>query len=227
MPRNFPISMTAVLLAGMAAFCRAQETSKPAKAPTEYTASPAIASTNSMEVLDDKRKICPGDRLSYRIVEERRGPVSLFVTDSGEVEVPLIGRVVAVNKTCRQFAFDIKSPLEKEYFYKATVIVGLDFSSMRSRGRIYITGEVRGGGPMDIPADETFTVSKALLRAGGFGDFANKRKVRLVRKKADNPSETETIIVDVEEIIQKGRQDKDPVLNPDDMIVVPKKLINF
>ena len=80
---------------------------------------------------------------------------------------------------------------------------------------------------MEIPADETFTVTKALLRAGGFGDFANKRKVRLIRKKSENSTETETIYVDVEEIIEKGRQDKDPVLNPDDMIVVPKKLINF
>lgn len=205
----------------------AQDSGKAAKTPSDYTSSPVIAATNSMEVLDDKRKICSGDRLSYRVVEERRPPVSLFVTDSGEVEVPLIGRIQATNKTCRQLAIDIKGPLEKDYFFKATVIIGLDFSSNRSRGRIYITGEVRGSGPMEIPADEVFTVSKALLRAGGFGEFANKRKVRLVRKKADNSSETETTIVDVEEIIEKGRQDKDPVLNPDDMIVVPKKLINF
>ena len=199
----------------------------PRSAKTEYVASSAIAATNSMEVLDDRRKICPGDRLSYRVIEEQKAPTPLYVTDSGEVEVPLIGRISAVNKTCRQLAFDIKPTLEKDYFYKATVIVGLDFSSMRSRGRIYITGEVKGGGPMEIPADETFTVTKALLRAGGFGDFANKRKVRLIRKKAGSATETETIFVDVEEIIEKGRQEKDPVLNPDDMIVVPKKLINF
>lgn len=227
MPRNISFFSTAILLIGSTAICQTQEAPKAVKAPTEYAASAAIASTNSMEVLDDKRKICPGDRLSYRVVEERKSPVALFVTDSGEIEVPLIGRISAANKTCRQLSYDIKTPLEKDYFYKATVIVGLDFSSMRSRGRIYITGEVRGGGPMEIPADETFTVSKALLRAGGFGDFADKRKVRLVRKKAENSSETETIYVNVEEIIEKGRQDKDPVLNPDDMIVVPKKWINF
>jgi len=227
MPFNFLFFSITVFLVGWAGIGRAQSPPKPAKNPTEYAASSAIASTNSMEVLDDHRKICPGDRLSYRVVEERKAPAPLYVTDSGEVEVPLIGRISVVNKTCRQLAFDIKPALEKDYFYKATVIVGLDFSSMRSRGRVYITGEVKSGGPMEIPADETFTVTKALLRAGGFGDFANKRKVRLIRKKAENPSETETIYVDVEEIIEKGRQDKDPVLNPDDMIVVPKKLINF
>ena len=149
------------------------------------------------------------------------------MNDAGEIEVPLIGRIPALNKTCRQLATDIKGPLEKDYFFKATVIVALDFTSNRSRGRIYITGETHGAGPMELPPDEALTVSKALLRAGGFGEFANKRKVRLVRKKADNPMETYTIIVDVEEIIEKGLPDKDPVLEPDDMIIVPKKLINF
>ena len=227
MPNNLLFLTIALFFVGFAEIGRAQTAPKSAKNSTDYAASSAIASTNSMEVLDDRRKICPGDRLSYRVVEERKAPAPLYVTDSGEVEVPLIGRISVANKTCRQLAFDIKPALEKDYFYKATVIIGLDFSSMRSRGRVYITGEVKSGGPMEIPADETFTVTKALLRAGGFGDFANKRKVRLIRKKSENSTETETIYVDVEEIIEKGRQDKDPVLNPDDMIVVPKKLINF
>jgi hypothetical protein len=33
--------------------------------------------------------------------------------------------------------------------------------------------------------------------------------------------------VDVGEIINKGRIDKDPILLPEDMVVVPRKLINF
>jgi protein involved in polysaccharide export with SLBB domain len=227
MLKNRSLITVALFFTGSLGMCVAQDAAKSPKPTADYTASSAIASTNSMEVLDDKRKLNPSDRLSYRVVEEHKPPVALFVTDSGEVEVPLIGRVSASNKTCRQLAYDIKGPLEKDYFYKATVIIGLDFSSNRSRGKIYITGEVRGGGPMEIPADETFTVSKALLRAGGFGDFANKRKVKLMRKKADNSSETETILVDVEDIIEHGHYDKDPVLNDGDMIVVPKKLINF
>ena len=227
MLKSRPLITVALFFTGTWGVSVAQDAAKNPKPATDYTASSAIASTNSMEVLDDKRKLNANDRLSYRVVEENKPPVSLFITDSGEVEVPLIGRVQAANKTCKQLAYDIKGPLDKEYFYHATVIVGLDFSSNRSRGKIYITGEVRGGGPMDIPADETFTVSKALLRAGGFGDFANKRKVKLMRKNAGDPSKTDTILVDVDDIIEKGHSDKDPVLNDGDMIVVPKKLFSF
>jgi polysaccharide export outer membrane protein len=184
----------------------------------------AVANTTSMDVLDDKRLLQIGDRLSMRVVEDRKPPVSLIVTDSGEVEVPLIGRVEAKGRSCKQLAYAIKTPLEREYYYKATVIVGLDFETLKSPGRVYVTGQVRNQGPLAIPPDETFTVSRAIIRAGGFADFANKRRVKLVRKNGDK---TETIIVDLELVIKKGRTDKDPVVEPDDTIIVPERLINF
>ena len=76
-------------------------------------------------VLNDTVKLTNGDRLSYLVVEENRKPILLHITDSGEIEVPLVGRVKATGKTCRQFASEIKSILEKEYFKRATVIIGL------------------------------------------------------------------------------------------------------
>jgi protein involved in polysaccharide export with SLBB domain len=186
--------------------------------------SSAAAYTTSMDVLDDARPLRIGDTLSMRVVEDRELPVSLLVTDSGEVEVPLIGRVIAKGKTCKQLAYAIKVPLERDYYYKATVIIALDVAGLKSPGRVYVTGQVRNQGPLDIPPDETFTVSKAILRAGGFADFANKRKVKLVRKKGGS---TETTIVDVELVVKKGRTDRDPVVEADDTIIVPERLINF
>jgi protein involved in polysaccharide export with SLBB domain len=187
----------------------------------------AAATTNSMDVLDDKRKLLVGDRLSYRVVEERKPPVSLVVVDSSEVEVPLLGRIKAEGKTCKELANDIRKPLEKEYFYKATVIISLDMVSMRSRGRVYISGFVHTQGPMEIPFDETFTLSKAILRAGGIAQFGNGHKVKLMRKKEGGNGEMETMVIDVESILEKGRGERDIELKPDDSILVPRKIINF
>lgn len=215
------------LAAGWLLFAASEMPAAPPSArdePIQRDSSSTVAYTTSMDVLDDKRPLRVGDRLSVRVVEDRESPVSLLVTDSGEVEVPLIGRVLAKGKTCKQLAYAIKAPLEREYYYKATVIIALDAAGLKSPGRVYITGQVRNQGPLDIPPDETFTVSKAILRAGGFGDFANKRKVKLLRKKGNS---TETIVVDVDLIVRKGRTDKDPVVEPDDTIVVPERLINF
>lgn len=193
--------------------------------PSTAPALSTVALTTSMEVLNDSVKLGIGDRVSLRIVEERRVPISLVVTDSGEMEVPLIGRVVAKGKTCKKLAYELKPILEKEYFYKATVIIGVDSISTRSRGKVYVTGQVRNQGSLELPADESLTVSQAVLKVGGLADFANRRKVKLVRKKPDGSSDTR--VIDLAEILDKGRLDKDVVLEPGDLINVPERLINF
>jgi polysaccharide biosynthesis/export protein len=201
----------------------ALQAQQPALAPSG--ADGIVAGTTSMEVLDTTRTLGAGDRLSYRVVEERRVPLALIVADSGEVEVPLIGRVPARGRTCKQLAMAIKPLLERDYFFKATVIIGLDAISAKARGRVYISGQVRQQGAVDLPADERFTISKAILKAGGFADFANKRKIKLLRKSPDGS--TETLFIDLDAVTVRGELNKDLELQPDDTIIVPEKFINF
>lgn len=186
----------------------------------------AISATVSMDVLDDTRPLSRGDTINLRIVEDRDPPVTLRITDSGDIEVPYIGRVVAEGRTPRQLAYEIKSLLERDYYNQATVIIGLDVEGAKFAGLIYVTGMVGAPGPMQIPANEKFTVSKAILRAGGFTTFANQRRVKLTRPVSPD-GKTETQTIDVKEIIEKGRQDLDVLVQPDDIILVPERLINF
>jgi polysaccharide biosynthesis/export protein len=183
-------------------------------------------SPDTMETLDDKHTLALGDRLSFRIVEDEDGPKSLVVTDSGELEVPYIGRFRAVGLTCKQLAQALKAELEKEYYYQATVIIAVDVLS-RTRGRIYLVGAVRAPGPQEIPSDEEFTLSKAILRAGGLGDYSDGRNVRITRTGVGPESKDQTIYVNVEKILEKGKRDGDLVLQPDDLIFIPEKLIRF
>ncbi len=192
-----------------------------ASAP-EPPASSMVMLTNSMNVLDDRKRLGNNDFVSFRVVEDRDNESQrLRVNDNGQVEVPYVGLVQASGRTSKELAFTIKAALEKEYYYHATVIVAVDHVSEKSRGRIYVTGSVRGPGPQEIPPDESYTVSKAVIRAGGFGDFADKRKVRVTRKNGQD------LVVDLKNVIERGRSDEDVVLQPDDQIYVPQKLVNF
>jgi protein involved in polysaccharide export with SLBB domain len=179
-----------------------------------------------MEALDDKHRLAIGDKLSFRIVEDEEDPKPLFVTDSGDLEVPLLGRFPAVNKTCRQLAVELRTELEKEYYFHATVIVAVDMMT-KSRGKVYLVGPVRAPGPQDIPSDEVFTLSKAILRAGGFGDFANRKIVKVTRKAAPGKSEDQTFVVNVADILEKGKTDSDLTLEPGDFIYIPERTIRF
>lgn len=189
---------------------------------------PAVALLNSMETLNDKRRLAIGDRLSLTIVEDEAPPYPVTVTDSGEIEIPYLRRIPVSNMTCKELAFHLKKLLEKTHYYKATVLISLDSAgrTAMSRGRVTLMGQVRAPGQQDIPIDESLTVSKAILRAGGFSNYANKRKVRVVRG-SETPGKAQTVIVDMVEVIEKGRRDLDVELTPDDIVSVPEKLINF
>ncbi len=206
----------------------AQESSPAMAQPTPraIAAEPATTSTvmrtNSMNVLDDHTRLGPNDFVSFRVVEDRdNDPQRLRVNDNGQLEVPYIGLVQAAGRTSKDLAYSIKGALEKEYYYHATVIIAVDHVSEKSRGKVYVIGSVKGPGPQEIPPDEEYTVSKAVIRAGGFGDFANKRKVKLTRRNGQE------VIVDLKRVIEEGRTDEDVVLHPDDRIFVPQRLINM
>jgi polysaccharide export outer membrane protein len=175
-----------------------------------------------MSVLDDKKRLGSNDFVSFRVVEDRDNDSQrLRVNDNGELEVPYVGLVPAQGRTCKELAYTIKGLLEKEYYYHATVILAVDRVSEKSRGRIYVYGSVKSQGPQEIPPDENYTVSKAVIRAGGFGDFANKRKVKVTRKNGKEFN------VDLKRVIEEGHTEEDLALVPDDQIYVPQRLINM
>jgi|SRR6476469_5632782 len=205
---------------------RAQDSSPMPTIPKATTVDPPTTSTvmktNSMSVLDDKKRLGSNDYVSFRVVEDRDNESQhLRVNDNGELEVPYIGLVAASGRTCKELAYSVKGLLEREYYYHATVIIAVDRVSEKSRGKVYVYGNVKGQGPQEIPADETYTVSKAIIRAGGFSDFANKRKVRVTRKDGKN------FTVDLKRVIEEGHVDEDLVLQPDDQIQVPQRAVNF
>ena len=221
---TFTVAAIACLTAPVA--LRAQDSSPMPTAPKATTVDPPTTSTvmrtNSMTVLDDKKRLGSNDFVSFRVVEDRDNESQhLRVNDTGELEVPYIGLVPASGRTCKELAYSVKSLLEREYYYHATVIIAVDRVSEKSRGKVYVYGNVKGQGPQEIPADEIYTVSKAIIRAGGFGDFANKRKVRVTRKDGKN------LIVDLKRVIEEGHSEEDVVLQPDDQIQVPQRAINF
>lgn len=175
--------------------------------------------------LDDQHKIRPGDKLSFRVVEDREEAKPLTVTDSGEVELPSpFGRFNASGKTCRVLAREIKSSLEREYYKRATVILGLDAMN-NVRGQAFVSGQVSKPGPVNIPANASLTLSQAILLAGPPTQWAKLSAVKVVRKRSGQGAQT--LQIDVDAILNKGRIEKDIIVEPDDLIIVPERGVVF
>jgi len=206
-------------------------------------ASPVTAATlTSMAALDDKITIEPGDTISFRVIEDRDQAIPLVVTDTGEVNFPYINRVKVQGKTCHQVAMEVKKLLEVDYYKRATVIVGLDVILGEDKGKAkdlaWVVGEVRQVGPFELQKSQPMTVSQIILRAGGFGDFADKRKIKVLHrdpKATETPGDNQYLdsdnvknaqIVDVQSVYD-GKSNVDPVVKPGDYIIVPKEWVHF
>jgi protein involved in polysaccharide export with SLBB domain len=101
-----------------------------------------------------------------------------------------------------------------------------DLNAARSRGKVYLAGTVRLPGPQEIPGGEILTLSEAILRAGGFGDFADKSKVKVTRKSPDGGTD-QVLVENVGLVLERQQAESDLALEPGDLIFVPQRVIRF
>jgi protein involved in polysaccharide export with SLBB domain len=200
-------------------------TTRPETGPVTATATNAPVTVAGV-ALDNRHRLAPGDKVSFQVLEDRDDARPLVVTDSGELDVPYVGRVRVAGRTCQEVAAELKDLLEKDFYYRATVVLGLDQIN-RVAGRVYVWGEVRQQGAIEIPANENFTAGKAILRAGGFSDWARRNRVRVVRAAKIEGGPKEELTVDMDAILKDGKTELDVTLQPDDLIIVPRRAINF
>ncbi len=194
---------------------------------------------SSMQALDDKVALRDGDRISFRVIEDQDDAVPRLITDNGEVDFPYVGRIKVAGRTCKDVAEQLKKLLEVDYYKRATVIVGLDVIAptppptpeKEVHRYVWIVGQVRQVGAIEITPDLPLTVSQVVLRSGGFGDFADQRKVKLIHHGAgaDGAPASDTgggEVIDVKSVYE-GKSANDPRVQPNDLVVVPKRAVNF
>jgi protein involved in polysaccharide export with SLBB domain len=86
-------------------------------------------------------------------------------------------------------------------------------------GTVTVLGEVNRPGPVDVPSTMDLRVTRALQLAGGATGIADKRNIRVTRCDKDG-KQTKTT-VNLIEIGEEGRPDKDMLLKAGDVVWVP------
>jgi polysaccharide export outer membrane protein len=82
----------------------------------------------------------------------------------------------------------------------------------------YVMGEVKKPGAYQL--DHAGTVLEGIALAGGFTEKAAPNRTRVIRNHKDGRKET--IVVDLNDVIKRGRKDRDLTLTPNDVVVVPE-----
>ena len=157
-------------------------------------------------------RIGADDELEIVVWNQPQLSGKVIVASDGTIAMPLIGRVPAAGQTPDA----LKAELEKRYTQyvhdpNATVRVSDPASHV-----FYVVGEVNKPGAYKLHSGEV--LSQALAEAGGFGEFADPSKIRILRHR-----ETETVVLTVNYNLVRSGGDisADVPVEPGDTVSVP------
>ena len=132
-----------------------------------------------------------------------------MVRSDGKITVGLIGEVMAAGETPEKLSEEITERLRAGGFLlnpKVTVSV----NQINSKN-FFIQGEVNKPGRYSLIVP--MTVLEALVNAGGFRDFANKKDIRIIRG-------DKQFKFNYNQVIKGKNRDQNILLKPGDLIVV-------
>lgn len=153
-----------------------QDQKKPETAPpTASLADPEVKKSAGAPVDPKSYVIGPEDVLAVRVWKEPEASGIVTVRPDGKITLALGGDVQAGGLTPEQLSRKITEALSN-YINRpqVTVMVQAVFSK-----KYYISGEVNrpGAFPLVVPT----TIVEALTQAGGFREFANQKKIVIMR----------------------------------------------
>ncbi len=140
----------------------------------DITAKPIDASV-AAPVDPGKYQIGPEDLLFIRVWREPDFTLPVAVRPDGKITMPLIGDVRAAGESPLQLTAALKQLLTQ---YLNNPDVNVFVTEVRSK-KFYIDGEMNRPGSFALVTPTS--VLEALSRGGGFRDFANTRKIRVLR----------------------------------------------
>ena len=185
----------------------------PAKVPVPTPVSrPAavLAVTNSAGPEPEVLRV--GDSLTI-ILTDTPTPIPVFdekIKEDGTITLTLNQTFKADGMILGELEKAIRKRYVPDYFKEMTVTV----KQQESTRWYYVNGEVKG--PARQIYTSRITVLKTIASAGGFTDFANKKKVRLTRL------DGRTLIVNCVKALEKPALDLE--VYPGDTVHVPRRL---
>jgi polysaccharide export outer membrane protein len=159
----------------------------------------------------DSYVIGASDVLTITVWKESTLSGTVLVRPDGMISLALIGDVQASGMTPVQLANQIAAKLKK-YIQEPNVSVVI--AQIHSKV-VYLLGEVGKKGPVEMTPG--MTLLEAISSAGGLTDYANSRKIYILR---NEPGSQRRIPVHYKQAL-KGDRVFNVVLRPGDTIVVP------
>jgi polysaccharide export outer membrane protein len=175
--------------------------------PETSSAKPATAGVGL--AVDPRAYLIGGeDVLSIQTWRHPEFSFTMAVRPDGKISVPLVGEMQPGGMTPDDFGKKFAAAIGD---YVKNPEVFIQVLEVRSK-KYFIDGEVARAG--EFPLIGPLRVLEALSKAGGFRDFANKKKIRVLRG-------SQTFKFNWDEVIKGKKLEQNIVIENGDHIIVP------
>jgi polysaccharide biosynthesis/export protein len=194
-----------------ASLCCHSQSEGSAVNPASAAASPQETPNTSAGTISDSYVIGASDVLTVTVWNQPTLSGTILVRPDGMITMSLIGDVQASGMTPLQLASQIATKLKKYYTDPNVSVV---ISQIHSK-LVYLLGEVEKKGPEDMTPG--MTLLNAIASGGGLTDYANTKRIYILRGEAGKQQKIPVRYKDA----LKGISECNLILEPGDTIVVP------
>jgi len=149
-----------------------------------------------------------GDVLAVHVWKQPEVTRRMPVRPDGKISLPLLNDVQAAGMAPNQLASALGEAL-KRYITEPDVSVVVEQINSK---KFYVMGEVARPGA--YPLLSTTSVLQALIAAGGFRDFANTKKIQVLRG-------SQRLAFDYPAVVKGKQREQNVMLENGDTVVVP------
>jgi polysaccharide export outer membrane protein len=178
--------------------------------PLPYDVTLARPDAASVMPLEEGYRIAPLDKLTIKVLRVQDLTGEYNVDLAGNISLPLIGEVRAVNMTTAQLDSELTTKLGEKYLENPDVSVGIKESTSRV---VTVDGAVKSAGA--FPTIGPTSLLRAVALAGGTTEDANARRVAVFRNVGGQRQGAAFDLV----AIRRGEAE-DPQIYPGDIVVV-------
>lgn len=172
-----------------------------------------IVRTETEEEIHDVFRfiVGPGDEIAVKVWRNDDLNRDVRVDPSGNISLPLVGKVKASGLTISQLREEVTLRLSK-YFVDPQVDINV--SNLKSQ-KVYVLGEVKSPGTFDWQAN--MPAWEVISKAGGFTLDANEENVLLVRSE---DGKTVVRALNIRNMFKEGKLSRGTYLRNGDLIYV-------
>jgi polysaccharide export outer membrane protein len=177
---------------------------------------------NRLEAINGTYKLSPPDVIEIDVNDNPELRTRAIIRPDGNIFFPLLGDIYIEGLTPLEIREKIHKLLGrylKELPEESVSVSVLGFNSKK----VYIYSY--GYGIKEIPFTGDLTVLDAITKSGLLARTSDRRGIKIIRGESDSVKKPQKLVVNLNDIINKGRTERNIVLRPNDIVYIPPTLL--